>query len=187
MKRTLMITVLGLALVGSALAQGGRGTGHGNRMHGRGGGQGFGDGRSMHCMLDLTEAQQEQAKAMRTEQLKTMKPYREQMDEKHLKLRSLRTADKVDSKGINKLIEEIGAIRIEIAKKHEAQRQKFRSILTEDQRVLLDSRSMGGRGMRGGRSGHRGHGGHGMRGGRGMHGGRGGHGGQGGHGMRGGF
>jgi len=169
MKRTLMIAVLGLAMAGSALAQGGRGMGRGYRMTGDGQGDGQGYGR--HAMLDLTETQQEQARSMRVEHLKAMKPYREQLAEKQLKLHTLRTAEKVDSKAINRLIDELGAIRIDMAKKREMHRQEFRALLTEEQRVLLDSRPMGGRGGRGG------FGGRGMRGGRGgmgMHGGGGG-------------
>ena len=152
MKRVMMILALGLALAASAWAQHDRGMIRRGRVDGPGMEGRFGmderpgpDQRpGMPPILDLSEEQQTQAKALWIDHFKAMKPLHDAMAEKQVKLDALRTAEKVDSKAIDKLIEEVGAIRINMEKKEEAHRQAFRALLTEEQRVLMDTRPRGG-------------------------------------------
>ena len=123
--------------------------------------------QGMRCNIpDLTEAQQKKIAEMRVGQMKDMLTFRNSMAEKRARLNTLRTADKVDINAINKTIDEMGATRIQMMKKREAHRQAVRKILTEEQRVIFDSRSM--HGHKGGMMGRHGKGqGMGMKGSRG--------------------
>ena len=114
-------------------------------------GQGQGQGmyqqnrQGMRCNIpDLTEAQQKKIAEMRVGQMKDMLMFRNSMAEKGAHLNTLRTADKVDMNAINKTIDEMGTIRTQMMKKREAHRQAVRQILTDEQRVIFDSRPMHG-------------------------------------------
>ena len=118
-------------------------------------GQGQGQGMykqnkmGMHCNIpDLTEDQQKKMAEMRVGQMKDMLMFKNSMAEKKARLNTLRTADKVDMNAINKTIDEMGVIRTQMMKKKEAHRQAVRKILTEEQRVIFDSKPM--RGSQGG-------------------------------------
>jgi len=114
-------------------------------------GQGQGQGmyqqnrQGMRCNIpDLTEAQQKKIAEMRVGQMKDMLMFRNSMAEKKARLNTLRTADKADMNAINKTIDEMGAIKTQMMKKREAHRQAVRQILTDEQRVIFDSRPMHG-------------------------------------------
>ena len=119
----------------------------------KGNGQGPGwnqQNKQMHCNIpNLTEEQQKKMMKMRVSNMHDMLQFRNTMAEKRAHLNTLRTADKVDMNAINKLIDEIGALKIQMMKKKEAHRQEVRKILTDDQRVFFDSRS--GQGFKGGK------------------------------------
>lgn len=87
---------------------------------------------------DLTDAQQTQLKEMRTAQMKTIMPLKNELKEKQAHLQTLQTADNPNMSEINALIDEIGKIKTNMAKKHAAFRQEVRKILTDDQRVYFD-------------------------------------------------
>jgi Spy/CpxP family protein refolding chaperone len=88
---------------------------------------------------DLTEKQQDQMKDLRIEHLKQVKPLRDQIHEHEAHLHTLQTADKVNMAEINKAIEDIGTLRIEIMKLDAVHHQKVRSLLTEEQRLMFDT------------------------------------------------
>ena len=118
-----------------------KGNGHGWNQQNR---------QGMQCNIpDLTEDQQKKMKKMKTANMKDMLQFRNVMAEKHAKLNTLRTADKVDMNAINKIIDEIGASKTKMMKKREAHRQEVRQILTDEQRVYFDSRR--GNGFHGGK------------------------------------
>jgi len=103
---------------------------------------------------DLTEEQQEQIKKLKTEHMKMVLPLKNQVREKQPQLETVSTGDNVDMNKVNKNIEEIGALKVQMAKKREAHRQEIRKLLTEDQRVFFDSRPRGrGKGNGQGRPG----------------------------------
>ena len=134
---TLMVAVILMSFSNLANAQ----------KQGKGQGQGWNQKnmQGMHCNIpNLTDEQQKKMEKMRTANMKEMLQFRNAMAEKKAHLNTLRTADKADMNAINKVIDEMGAMKITMMKKREAHRQEVRQILTDDQRVFFDSR--GGKG-----------------------------------------
>lgn len=91
---------------------------------------------------DLTDQQKEQIKDIMLTTRQAVLPLQNQMREKAARLKTLRTAEKVDMEAVNSVIEEIGDIRTQIMKTRVASEQEIRELLTEEQRVIFDSRSM---------------------------------------------
>ncbi|MCK5856103.1 MAG: Spy/CpxP family protein refolding chaperone [Bacteroidales bacterium] len=155
----MMIAAMGMTTAVWAQGQGnGKGYGHGQKQ-----GQGMKKGDpAMHMKMmipDLTVEQAEKIKSLRLEMMKKINPLKAQIKEKRAHLNTLSIVEKPDMKAINKTIDEIGALRIEMMKIHAQMRQDVRAVLTEDQRVIFDSKAgrMMGKGMKG-------HGYHGSRG-----------------------
>ena len=90
---------------------------------------------------DLTDAQKEQIKDMRTKHMKEILPLKNDLKEKEAHLQTISTGDNVDLNKVNAAIDEISIIRTDIAKKRAAFRQDVRKILTDDQRVYFDMHS----------------------------------------------
>ena len=142
-----------LSFVFMAYAQPGSGRGEGRGW--KADNDGF-PGRHMN-LPNLTDEQKEQIAKLRTENMKAMQDSRNLMQEKMARLHTLQTADKPDMKSINGLIDEIAGIKATMAKTQAAHHQKIRSLLTDEQRVIFDSRPHHGRGEGFGK-GHRGKG-----------------------------
>jgi len=62
------------------------------------------------------------------------------ISEKRARLEVLQTADKPDTREINKVIDEIAAVQAQEMKAQAANRQKIKSLLTEEQRAIFDAR-----------------------------------------------
>ncbi len=105
---------------------------------------------------DLTEDQQAKIKELRLEQMKLAQDFKNLMGENKAKYRTLMTADKADMTAINKNIDEQTAIKNKMMKAKAKHKQAIRSLLTEEQRIIFDTR-VGKKGK-----GHRGHKGYGM-------------------------
>jgi len=88
--------------------------------------------------LNLTDAQKETFKKMMMETQKQLQPLRNQVGEADAHQKTLITAEKPDLALINKNIEKIGALRIEMAKIRTKNRLDMRSQLTEEQRLKFD-------------------------------------------------
>ena len=99
---------------------------------------------------NLDDKQREELKKMRTEQLKERTQTRNLLREKRAKLETLQTADKPDTKEINSVIDEIAALQALEMKSQAANRQKVRSMLTDEQRTLFDARGANRGNMRAG-------------------------------------
>lgn len=120
-------------------------------------GQQAGFDRECRMIPELTETQQAQIQELRTEQLKEMQDFRNQIGENRARYRTLMSADKADQKAIDANIDEYTNLRNQMMKKQAAHRQQVRSLLTDDQKVFFDNRGMrgrqgagmNGRGMRG--------------------------------------
>ncbi|PKP33700.1 MAG: hypothetical protein CVU00_10240 [Bacteroidetes bacterium HGW-Bacteroidetes-17] len=115
-------------------------------------GQGMGnqniEQRGMGMMgLNLSEEQVGKMKEFRTSHLKEMLPIRNEMQEKRAHLRTLTTAENLNQKEIDKVVDEIANLTSKQMKLKIAHQQQTRTLLTEDQRVLFDSRT-GGQGKR---------------------------------------
>ncbi len=99
---------------------------------------------------DLTEAQESEISDLRTTQLEQRLQYRNQMDELRARKRTLQTQPDADLSAINQVIDQMADLRSEMMKQAAAHRQQIRELLTEEQRVIFDSRTMqagAGRGM----------------------------------------
>ena len=90
---------------------------------------------------NLDEKQREELQKIRTAQMKESTQFRNQLREKRAKLEVLQTADKPDTREINRVIDEIATIQAQEMKAQAASRQKIRSLLTEEQRVRFDAMS----------------------------------------------
>lgn len=143
----MMAGLVGLMLTVSLMAQRGSGAGHLSADK-------PGMGHFCQAIPDLTPEQQQQISELRTMQMKEMNDFRSDLSIKQAELQKLQTAENVDMDKINAKIDEIGKIRTEMAKKRAAHIQKIRALLTNEQRVIFDSRhGKPGRGMRMGRGG----------------------------------
>ncbi len=133
----IMLTV---GLSNLSIAQQGRGNGDGT-----GSGPKFNmqqKGNAAHCMNlpDLTEEQQKQIKELRIKHLKAMLPLKNEIREKQAHLKTLTTKEKVDVNAVNSTIDEIVKLKGKMMKSANAHKQEIRKILTEEQRVIFDSR-----------------------------------------------
>lgn len=88
--------------------------------------------------LDLSDEQEEQIESMRTSHMETLLPQKNKLKEKQARLNTLSTAKEVDMKAINSIIDEIGAIKIEMMKERVAHQQSVRKVLTDAQRIKFD-------------------------------------------------
>jgi len=150
MKQLTVTALVILISLGAAFAQNGPRYGEGR--------QGFGPGP--FNLPGLTEDQKEQIETLRAENLKIMLPLRNTLQEKKARLMTLQSAEKADMKAINGLIDEISTIKTQMAKQRATHHQQIRSVLSDEQRVVFDSRPRGmGRGHGHGK-GHHGRGYH---------------------------
>ncbi len=90
--------------------------------------------------VNLNDGQREEIRKIRLEQLKESTQTSSLLKEKRARLETLQTADKPDTKEINKVIDEIALMQAKEMKAQAAVRQKIRSLLTEEQRTLFDAR-----------------------------------------------
>jgi Spy/CpxP family protein refolding chaperone len=95
--------------------------------------------------LDLTDEQAESLKTLRLEHYKALRPLQQEMAELRLKKQHLLSADEVDLKAVNKVIDDQTALSNSIQKKNAAHRTEARSMLSDEQRMLLDQRRKMGR------------------------------------------
>ena len=100
---------------------------------------GMGEGKGLNCQIpDLTEAQIKKIDELKIVHQKNMLNINNQLEEKNARLQTLRTADKADMNAINKTIDEIGALKIQMMKERENHLQQVRAQLTENQRLQFD-------------------------------------------------
>ncbi len=104
---------------------------HEMRMEHRNGGPG--------AELELTDAQKEAFKQSRLEMQKQLQPIKNQLGEAEAHQKTLITAEKPDLAAINKNIEKIGSLRVEMAKIRTKSRLDIRAQLTEEQRLKFDA------------------------------------------------
>jgi len=106
--------------------------------------------------LDLTEAQQVQAKTFYTEMQKQSTPLRADMQEKQAQLNKLMIADPSNEKDIYAKVDEIAHIRLDLQKIRINSKLQMRAILDADQKVLFDAREVGNRNGSGSSKGNKG-------------------------------
>lgn len=88
--------------------------------------------------LNLTDAQKDAFKQSMLAMQKQLQPLRNELGEAVAHQKTLTTAEKPDLSAINKNIEKIGALRIEMAKIKVKNRLDLRAQLTDEQRLKFD-------------------------------------------------
>ena len=114
-----------------------------NRQGGRGQGPcGEGDGPAygMRYNLDLTEEQQAEITALRTEHFKAITPLRNKMAELKARERTLLSEENVDLKAVNKTIDEQTELASSIRKLQVKQQVAVKGLLTDEQAMKLQQR-----------------------------------------------
>lgn len=148
MKRIRNILMVALVLTSTtAMAQGPRFRG--------GDGNAIQQGRYGYRNLNLTPEQEKKINDLRVKHIKEITPLRNELNEKQARLRTLESASKPDMAAINKTVDEISTIKAKLMKTRAAHRAEVSQQLTDDQRVLFNSRGYG-KGMRGHRGNMRG-------------------------------
>ncbi len=133
---TMMIAVMMLASV-ATFAQG-----DGNGRH-----RGLkADAGLCNKLPDLTDDQKDQIQALRVEHKKVALENRNQLAVLKAELKVLTTAENADMKGINKKADEIGTLKTKMAKQRLAHHQEVRKLLTEEQRLVFDTKMQHHRG-----------------------------------------
>jgi len=92
--------------------------------------------------LNLSEDQLSKMKTIRLDLQKELLPIKNKLGENKARYRTLTTAENADMKAINKLIDDNSQLTASMAKLKAANHQTVRQLLTEDQRILFDSRDM---------------------------------------------
>lgn len=90
--------------------------------------------------LDLTDAQKEAFKQISIAIRKQIRPLHNELGEAKARQKSLMEADKPDMGAINKNIEKMGALHVEIAKIQAKHRLEMRAQLTDEQKLKFDLR-----------------------------------------------
>jgi Spy/CpxP family protein refolding chaperone len=93
----------------------------------------------------ITKEQLGQIEVIRLNTMKKNQVLQNQLGEKRAQLRSLSTADRADGSAIDRTINEMAAIRAEMAKNRMASHQEIRKLLTDEQRIIFDNRRPGRR------------------------------------------
>lgn len=105
-----------------------------NQMRGERNGQMRGPGNG----LNLTDVQKESFKKSMLSVHKQLQPLRNELGEAVAHQKSLVTAEKPDFNAINKNIEKIGELRVQMAKIETKARVELRAQLTDEQRLKFD-------------------------------------------------
>ena len=107
--------------------------------------------------LNLTDAQKDAFKESRLAIQKQLQPLRNELGEAKAHQKTLVTAEKADLSAINKNIEKIGDLKVEMAKIQAKHHLEMRAQLTDEQKLKFDlrkgkmGRENGFRGMKHGR------------------------------------
>lgn len=100
--------------------------------------------RAPHTMLpNLTDEQKSKIKDIMLNTRKAVQPIENQLREARAHLHTLMTADNIDMKTVNNQADKIGDLRTQIMKQRLASRQQIRELLTDEQKVIFDSRPLG--------------------------------------------
>ena len=98
----------------------------------------FDSGKRLMKQLDLSIEQMNQMKKLRLEHQKEMLPIQTKIKTARLEMETLKL-DQADQNSVEKKIEDIGKLKIELQKKRYAHHQAVREILTDEQKAIFDS------------------------------------------------
>ena len=92
---------------------------------------------------DLTDQQKKDIEKIGLDMKKQSLPITNELREKRAHLQTLKTTEPIDQAAIDKEIEAIGKLRTDLAKLREDTRLKIRNVLTDEQKVVFDSKAQG--------------------------------------------
>lgn len=121
-------------------------------FHGRNADVGMQRDKSPMNGLNLTDAQKEAFKKSMMALQKQLQPVRNELGEVEARQKSLTMVDKPDMAAINKNIEKMGSLKVEMAKIQTKHHLEMRAQLTDEQRLKFDAfkhRMKEGKGMKG--------------------------------------
>ncbi|MBN2011474.1 Spy/CpxP family protein refolding chaperone [candidate division KSB1 bacterium] len=101
-----------------------------------------GQGKGFMNLPNLTDEQMTQMHKLRLEHQKEMLPLQTKIKTARLEMQQL-MMDQADQKTVEKKIEEIGKLKIDVAKMRYAHHLAVRNILTDEQKAVFDSHPMG--------------------------------------------
>jgi Spy/CpxP family protein refolding chaperone len=103
------------------------------------------------CMAieDLTPEQTEKIRALHLSRMEASALHRANMDELQAKKRGLMLAQNPDIAEVDRLIDEMSSLRAQWMKDNAAHRQEVRNMLSDEQRIIFDTKSAGRPVMRG--------------------------------------
>jgi Spy/CpxP family protein refolding chaperone len=147
--KLMMAASLVTTLLLASVLYAGQGMGSGGDM-----GPGYGTGRCCGPWADLSKDQEKQFAEFRLEFMKKQAAIESEMIKKRVELTELNAQEKPDEQAIQKKRQEIWALQDNLRYEHRAMSDKFRSILTPEQRAKIGPMGPGaGCGMGGGRRG----------------------------------
>lgn len=94
----------------------------------------------MESLPNLTDAQKTQLKEIREQGRKDSQPLREKMKAMREKLQNMKMSDNPNQKEIDAMIDEMHRLKAQIEKSRTASELKMRSVLTPEQRKVLDEK-----------------------------------------------
>lgn len=148
-KILVLVVLMGMSVV--MFAQPGEG-GQMRPYHGKNGNIGMQRSGGPMNGLNLTDAQKETFKQSMLAVQKQLQPIRNELGEAEARQKTLTTVDKPDMAAVNKNIEKIGALKVEMAKIQVKHHLEMRAQLTDEQRLKFDlfkHQMKDGKGMKG--------------------------------------
>ena len=110
----------------------------------------MGAGERHSVLPGLTDEQRDAIRAIRLEAARRALPVQNQLRENGARLRTLSTADPVDERAAQAVLDEIGNLRTQLMRIRWESGQSVRELLTEEQRILFDQRHFQGMSNRAG-------------------------------------
>ncbi len=89
------------------------------------------------CRMNLTEEQQASLKKLRLEKLKTVTPLKNKLNELRARKHTLMSANQINNREVNKIIDQMADIKEDIAKANIKQKIEMRKLLTEEQKAMF--------------------------------------------------
>ncbi|WP_075602508.1 Spy/CpxP family protein refolding chaperone [Saccharicrinis aurantiacus] len=90
---------------------------------------------------ELTDTQKEEIKALHVKFTKENMPIKDEITVLEAQLNKASKGDEVNTKEVNKLIDQISELKAGMMKKRFANKQEVRNLLTDEQKVMFDAHS----------------------------------------------
>lgn len=92
------------------------------------------------CKMNFTEEQEAEFKKLKVEKLKVVNPLKNKLNELRAKKQTLMSANKINNRDVNKIIDQMTNIKEDIAKANMKYKVAKTKLLTEEQKMMLNKR-----------------------------------------------